>query len=108
MSYTIRFTDAVKFDLEEIQMYYTHEVSSKFAGKLINELLDTIYSLTTIPERGHFPPELHDTNDQNIREIHCKPYRIFYEIFDTDIVILAVADGRRDIRELLQRRLFRS
>jgi toxin ParE1/3/4 len=41
------------------------------------------------------------------REIHFKPYRIIYQIVESDVYIHAVLDGRRDLQELLEIRLLR-
>jgi toxin ParE1/3/4 len=59
------------------------------------------------PQRRHHPPDLAWLGIHDFREIHCKPYRIIYEIMDTDIMIHAVIDGRRDIRDFLVARLLR-
>jgi len=107
MNWTIRFSDGAKFDLDEIQTYFAFEQSVSFAEQFIYEVLNKIESLQYSPERGHFPPELIDNYYKNVRETHYKSSRIFYELIENDIVILAIAHSRRDLRELLQRRMFR-
>jgi toxin ParE1/3/4 len=42
------------------------------------------------------------------REVFFKPYRIIYEVRSGGVYIVFIADGRRDMRTLLQRRLFGS
>jgi toxin ParE1/3/4 len=39
------------------------------------------------------------------REVHYKSYRIIYRVLDRKVVVLIIADGRRDMRALLARRL---
>jgi toxin ParE1/3/4 len=39
------------------------------------------------------------------REIFLKPYRIIYRVMAENLYVLAIADGRRDMQALLQRRL---
>ena len=39
------------------------------------------------------------------RQVLFKPYRIIYEIDGTDIVVHMIADGRRNLKSLLLRRL---
>jgi toxin ParE1/3/4 len=41
------------------------------------------------------------------REIHFKPYRIIYQIIDKRVFVHCVLDGRRDLQELLERRMLR-
>ena len=37
-----------------------------------------------------------------------KPYRIIYRVMGDGVYVLVIADGRRDMRALLQRRLLRA
>jgi toxin ParE1/3/4 len=39
------------------------------------------------------------------REVFFKPYRIIYRIMAKRVTVLVIADGRRDMQTLLQRRL---
>jgi toxin ParE1/3/4 len=39
------------------------------------------------------------------REILGKPYRIIYRVMAENVYVLVIADGRRDMQALLQRRL---
>ncbi len=41
------------------------------------------------------------------RELHFKPYRIFYRVLISVVEVTAVLDGRRDMATLLQQRLTR-
>ena len=38
-------------------------------------------------------------------EIVFKPYRIFYRVVAEHVSVMVIADGRRDMQALLQRRL---
>lgn len=42
---------------------------------------------------------------RDYREIFFKPYRIIYRVIDAIVYVFLVADGRRDMQALLQRRL---
>jgi toxin ParE1/3/4 len=37
--------------------------------------------------------------------IFFKPYRIIYRVIENNVYVLLIADGRRDMQTLLQRRL---
>jgi len=41
------------------------------------------------------------------REIFFKPYRIMYRIMDKTVYVPLIADGRREMQTLLQRRIRR-
>lgn len=77
------------------------------AEKLLDQLEEMIGSLETMPQRGHIPPELRRINISEYREIHCKVYRIIYQVIGSDIFVHCVLDGRRDIQDMLQQRLSR-
>jgi toxin ParE1/3/4 len=42
---------------------------------------------------------------REFREVFFKPYRIIYSIRDSNVYILIIVDGRRDLQALLQRRV---
>jgi len=42
---------------------------------------------------------------RDFREVHFKPYRIIYRVYGRRVVVFLMADGRRDMRALLARRL---
>ena len=65
-------------------------------------------SLADSPHRGSCPKELLDLGIRDYREVFFKPYRIIYREIEDDVYVLVIADGRRDMRALLERRLLRS
>jgi len=42
------------------------------------------------------------------REIFFKPYRIIYRVMADNVYVMVIADGRRDMQALLQRRLLQA
>jgi toxin ParE1/3/4 len=63
--------------------------------------------LETMLLRGHIPPELERIGVLEFREIFFKPYRIIYQVIRSDVYFHCVLDGRRDLQDLLQRRVLR-
>jgi toxin ParE1/3/4 len=59
------------------------------------------------PERGRFVPELGRFAIRTYRELHVRPYRVLYRIAGRRVIVLGVFDGRRDLSELILRRLLR-
>ena len=39
------------------------------------------------------------------RQVHFKPFRVIYRVVGQNIVVLVIADGRRNLKALLERRL---
>jgi plasmid stabilization system protein ParE len=76
MDCKIIFSEAAIDDLEGIVRFIADdnaEAATKFGGKLI----ESVRHLAKFPRLGRVVPE---QNDENIREIIFKPYRIFYRV----------------------------
>ena len=107
MSYTVIVLPEAKDDLLDIYLYVAEHDSISRADALLEKLEHTCYSLNLNPERGHTVPELKRIHIEGFREIHFKPYRIIFQICVDDVYIHAVLDGRRELQEILERRMLR-
>jgi len=107
MKYKVFLIADAEEDIFEIYNYVAKYDSPGKAEKLFENLQRTCLSLESFPERGHTPPELERINLIGFSEIHFKPYRIIYQILDKDIYIHCVLDGRRELLDLLEKRLLR-
>ncbi len=107
MSYKVFIIEDAEEDLFEIYSYVATYDSIGNAEGLINKLEETCYSLETFANRGHVPPELEQIGILDYKEVHYKPYRIIYQIRDSNVYVHCILDGRRDLQQLLQERLLR-
>ncbi|MBL1214360.1 MAG: type II toxin-antitoxin system RelE/ParE family toxin [Ignavibacteriae bacterium] len=105
--YKVLIDPQAKKDLREIFIYAAANDSIASAEKLLEAIEKTCFKLEKFPERGHIPQELRQTGIKRYLEIHCKPYRIIYEIEKDQIYIHTILDGRRNIQEILSERLLR-
>ncbi|NOQ21943.1 MAG: type II toxin-antitoxin system RelE/ParE family toxin [Candidatus Aegiribacteria sp.] len=94
-------------DLFDIYRYILEHDSVRTANYLLKKLEDICNSLDQLPKRGHIPPELRRISVSNYLELHFKPYRVIYEIEGKKVFVHCVLDGRRDLQDLLERRLLR-
>ena len=62
-------------------------------------------ALETFPNRGAYPKELLDYGNRDFREMYFKPYRIIYRVLERKVVVVLIADGRRDMQTLLTSRV---
>jgi len=103
--YSVVVTEHALLDLRDIARYITQHDSPEKA-EYVGRRIDQAFSgLTTLPNRGNHPRELLELGNRTFREIHFKPYRIVYRVFEHEVHVLIVAGGRRDMRALLARRL---
>jgi toxin ParE1/3/4 len=96
---------AAERDLNEIVTYIAENDSTERALRVSASIEKAISRLSTFPNRGPHPRELVEQGIRDFREIHFKPYRILYRVLADKVVVVLIADGRRDMRALLARRL---
>jgi len=94
-------------DLIGIYRYVATHDSVKAVGCLLDELEALCAKLSSLPQRGHAPPELERVAVTAYREVHFKPYRVIYEVVGSEVFVHCILDGRRDMQSLLERRLLR-
>jgi toxin ParE1/3/4 len=105
--YSVVFDISTQEDLVDIYKYAATQESIERADELYLSLRSACRKLKTLPYRGHIPPELFEVGVVEYREIHYKPYRIFYSIEDNRVKVHCILDGRRDIQTVLQERSLR-
>ncbi len=94
-------------DMFDIYSYIARNDSIESAEYVFDAIQDSILGLSTLPSRGHVPPELERVGIFEYLEIHFKPYRIIYQVRDDEIFVHCILDGRRSLQDLLQERLIR-
>ncbi len=108
MSSQVFLTKDAARDLEDLYDYIEwHDVPGK-ADYVLDQIEKAFSSLSENPERGAYPKELLAIVLREYREIFFKPYRIIYRIVDENVYVMVIADGRRDMQTLLQRRLLQA
>jgi toxin ParE1/3/4 len=105
MNFTVRITSAACRDLMEIYDWIAEHDSPENANSVLDRLNDTAESLAALPHRGTRVAELPPGTEVEYRQVYFKPYRVVYEIMHDEVVIHLIADGRRNLRSLLLRRL---
>lgn len=84
-------------DSDDIVEYISRD-SKFYASSFVQEILDAGYSLRAFPYRGRVVPEL---NNNKIRELLIKEYRLIYEVQEKEVFVIAIVHGRRDLNSLV-------
>ncbi len=105
MSYRIYLTQDALQDLEELDEYIAVSDSAAKADYVLRRLETALQRLADSPERGSRPRELLELGISEYRQVCFKPYRLIYTVRGKDVYVLLIADSRRDLESLLQRRL---
>jgi toxin ParE1/3/4 len=106
--FEVLLTADAERDLEDLYSHIANADSRASADRVLDRLLAATESLSSFPERGSQPKELRSVGITEFRQVFFKPYRVIYRIIETRVVIYLIADGRRDLQELLSQRLLRS
>ncbi len=105
MPFTVFLTDGAAKDLEDLYEYITqHDVPGK-ADYVLTQIENAFSNLSESLDRGVYPKELLNLGIREFCEIFFKPYRIIYSIRGSNVYIMLIVDGRRDLQELLLRRI---
>jgi toxin ParE1/3/4 len=105
MPFAVLLTAEAACDLEDLYQYIAvHDAPGK-ADHVLTNIEKVFDSLSESPERGVYPKELLALGIRDYREIFFKPYRVIYRVAGDVVHVLLIADGRRDMQTLLQRRL---
>ena len=102
--YEVIWSKVAENDLKKIIEYLIEE-SPSIALKIFKDIKQRASKLYTFPERGRIVPELQDQGILQYRELIISPWRILYRITDNNVYVLSVLDSRRNIEDILLKRL---
>jgi toxin ParE1/3/4 len=105
--YDVVWSNIAENDLKNIVEYIADD-SPANAIKIFKRIKDRANSLYTFPERGRIVPELRDQGILQYRELIISPWRILYRIAEKKVLVLSVLDSRRNIEDILLKRLTNS
>lgn len=103
--FQVELTRGAEADLEALYDYVATHRSPDQARELLDALLDRIATLEAHPMRGPVPPEIEALGITSYRHMSLPPYRLIYRVAGEKVIIVVIADGRRDFQALLERRL---
>ena len=105
--YQVILTFEAERDIVDIVDYISKKDTPQNADYVLDNLESLVLSLDEAPERGHYPAELSVQGIKEFKEVIFKPYRVIYEIIGNKVIVHLCADGRRDMKTILERRLIR-
>ena len=105
MAFKVLLTAGAERDLAEIVDYIAEFDSAANANRVLDKLPSVAKSLADFPDRGSHPRELLALGIREFRQVFFKPYRLICSVTGNAVHVHLIADGRRDMQALLQRRL---
>ena len=104
--YRVIWTETASRDLEGIVAYIAAD-SRQQAKKILKPIRGKTAARRSSSSRGRIVPELLNFNLRSWREIVLSPWRIVYRVEGNLVFVDSIIDGRRDVEEVLMRRLLR-
>jgi len=108
MAFAVALTESALSDLEEIGDYIDRHDAPGKAEHVLSKIEEVLSNLAENPQRGVYPSELLALGIRDYREVFFKPYRCIYRVIEKSVYVHLIADGRRNMQSLLQRRLLGS
>lgn len=106
--FNVRLTRGAEIDLEALHDFVNDSRPVEQADAPLDQLLAAIETLETFPLRGSVPREVDEMGIREFRQILVEPYRLIYRVDGKTVFVMVIADGRRDMQALLERRLLGS
>ncbi len=103
-TYEVEWSKISEKDLVVIIEYIADKNPSR-AYEVFREVKRKASTLRSLPERGRIVPELQEQGITQYRELVIPPWRIIYRISDRKVYVLSVLDSRRNIEDILLKRL---
>jgi len=103
-TYHIVWASVAENDLREIIEYIAIDNQTN-ALRTLQKIKQRASSLYTLPERGRVVAELQDQGILIYRELVVPPWRIIYRISENEVYVLSVLDARRNVEDILLKRL---
>jgi toxin ParE1/3/4 len=103
--YEVLLTVDAASDLEDLYDYIAAHDAPARAEHVLGRIATVLETLAAFPERDSHPRELLALGVREYRQAFFKPYRLIYRVDGGRVYVYLIADGRRDMQALLQRRL---
>lgn len=104
--YSVLWLDSARDDLFRIVEFIASE-NEPTARKIYLKIKTKAESLCSFPSKGRVVPEFAAFHINLYREIIEFPWRIIYRIQESDVIVLAIIDGRRDVEDILFERILK-
>ena len=92
-------------DLDAIVAFRVEQRGEDAGHALLDTLIERCTALREFPRRGARPKELEGQGEDDVRQILSGPYRMIYDVQPDQVMVVLIADGRRDMQRLLRARL---
>jgi len=104
VKYKVELTQDAQSDLLAIIEFYQQTAGDIIAESMLGMIQAALESLVDLPMRGHKPHELHPIKTATELEVIVDRYRIIYLLKNETVFVIAIFDGRQDVKTHLSKR----
>jgi len=98
------WADVAENDLNGLVQHISED-DPVVAIEVLNKIRDRVDSLYEFPDKGRIVPELLEQGIAEYYELIIPPWRLMYKIVDKTVFVLSVIDSRRNVEDILLRRM---
>lgn len=102
--FVVEWSESASNDLRSIIFHIAKE-SKKNAKDAFARIKHECLVLESFPDLGKVPDELDKLQIGGFRELVISPWRVFYRKENNKVVVVAVADSRRDLEDAVWNRM---
>lgn len=106
--FDVLITEGALGDLDAIASFIASQRGEDSAEAWMSGFDGVTNSLEQFRERGSVPAPLVDVGIHTFRQLAMPPYRILYEVSDSQVFVFLIVHTKRDFQSVLQERLLRS
>lgn len=106
MCYEVLFINGAERDLESIPDGIGEIDCVVNVDSVLDQSMEKVVEASAqFPERGSYPRALLELGIKEYRQTSFKPYRVILPIAGSQVIIVRIVDGRRDMQSVLACRL---
>lgn len=92
-------------DLYDIIEYLKNKYGNAKATEVFEKIVQRVEAIEEFSESGRFIPELLNIGIRDLKELIETPWRVIYRTTNTQIQVISVIDGRRNVEEILYKKV---
>jgi len=105
MSSKVIWSNDASLDLVEIVSYIKIHSGKGIAKKIYTKIKSKVDYIVDFPEAGILVPELVNIGITDIHQIIVSLWKVYYKVNENNILVLSVIDGRRNLEEILYKKI---
>ncbi|MEA1910523.1 MAG: type II toxin-antitoxin system RelE/ParE family toxin [Spirochaetota bacterium] len=105
MSSKVIWSKDASLDLVDIVSYIKIDSGKGIAKEIYTRIKSEVDKIVDFPKAGIIVPELADIGITDIYQIIVSPWKVYYKVIEDKILVLSVIDGRRNLEEILYKKI---